>query len=123
MKALSAARIAFFLSGSLFTAPTLAIAEPQRMDFIDLVTDITSMREIEVEVSAVAMPFNGILILQRASHEVAVPIYANIDAVPREQRRAIMDRCGVSCRVTVVGRVGIIEMLGRGIVAKSVKVR
>jgi hypothetical protein len=123
MKTLRSARIPFVLAVSLITAPAPVLAEPRRVDFIDLVTDIASMAGIEVEVSAVGMPFNGILILQRASHEVAVQVYANIDAIPREQRRKIMDRCGTSCRVTVVGKLGTIELFGRGMIATSVNVR
>lgn len=118
-----AARIAIFLAGSLLAAPFPVLAEPRRVDFIDLATDIASMGGIEVDVSAVAMPFSGLLILQRAPHEVAVQIYTNIDAIPREQRRKIMDRCGTPCRVTIVGKIGTIELFGQGVIATSVSIR
>ena len=94
----------------------------QTVSLTDAKLDQDRLRGQEVEVSGNLMIVSEIALL-RSGSEDASPLVVDVKAVPREQRRKALDRCGaLGCAATVRGTVDRM-MTQPGIVADNIDLR
>lgn len=102
---------------------TLSAASPnyQTMSLTDVKLDQDGLRGREVEVSGNLVAVNAMALLRSSDMDTS-PLVVDFKAVPREQRRAMLEHCGASgCFVTIRGRVDRV-MAQPGIVADNLEV-
>ena len=92
------------------------------MSLTDVKLDQDSLRGRPVEVSGNLVMMGQMAMLRFDAMDTS-PLLVDFDAVPREQRRAMLERCGMlGCAATIRGRVDRV-MAQPGIVAATLEVR
>lgn len=93
-------------------APAPAGGGHRVMSLTDVKLDQDGLRDREVEVSGNLVPMGEMAFLRSGPMDTS-PLVVDSKAVPREQRRAMFERCGVSgCATTVPGDVGLARPAG-----------
>lgn len=88
----------------------------------DLKLDRDSLRGQRVEVAGTLVPIGEAALLRSSDTDLS-PVFVEVKAVPREQRRVLLDRCGIpGCSVIIRGLVGTV-MVQTGIVADSLDIQ
>lgn len=94
----------------------------QAMSLTDVKLDQDTIRDRKVEVSG-NLVMMGEMALLRFDATDTSPLMLDFKGVPREQRRLMLERCGMlGCTATVRGRVGRV-MHHSGILADSLEIR
>ena len=92
------------------------------MSLTDLKLDQGSLRGLGVEVAGTLVPLGETAVLRSSDTDLS-PLFVELTAVPHEQRRAFLERCGMlGCSVTIRGLVAPV-MAQPGIVADSLEIR
>ena len=92
------------------------------MSLTDLKLDQGSLRGQGVEVAGTLVPLGETAVLRSSDTDLS-PLFVELKAVPHEQRRAFLERCGMlGCSVTIRGLVAPV-MAQPGIVADSLEIR
>lgn len=94
----------------------------QAKSLTDVKLDQDSLRGRPVEVSGNLVVMGQMAMLRSDAMDTS-PLLVDFDAVPREQRRAMLERCGMlGCAATIRGKVERV-MAQPGIVAETLEVR
>ena len=100
-------RLHLLLAAALFLG-TPALAQ-QSMSMTDLKIDAASLEGQEVKVRAVVMTMGSSVVLTDPNIDFDTSgITANVDRLPREQRRYIVENCSLGCVMTVSGFVSTV---------------
>ena len=93
----------------------------QEMDLDDLKIDIKILANQKVKISAIGQYFGDTFMIKKEMMDMS-PIIVSIEAIPREQRKAIVKSCGTGAPVIVFGRIGKVNFQD-GIIADKVEVK
>lgn len=107
-------------------APT-SVAGPggsyARVALVDFKLDRESMRGQLIEVQGRMVIMGEVAMLQTDAMDMS-PAFLDITGLPREQRRQVLERCGMGgCEATVLGKVDVTKMMQVGLVGHSVILR
>ena len=103
-------------------ASPIACRSYRAMSLTDLRLDQGRLRGQGVEVAGTLMPLGEMAVLRSGDMDPS-PLFVELKAVPREQRRTLLERCGMpGCDVTIRGLVAPV-MAQPGIVADSLVIR
>ena len=103
------------------TAPTAPAAPTYRqMTLADLQVDAAELRGHRVEVTGVLQQVGEMVMLKDTLFS-ATGLFVEITAVPREERRRVLQLCGQGCTAVVRG-IGATVMMNPGVKAERVEI-
>jgi hypothetical protein len=97
------------LAKEILAKSTISAEDYQVIEYVDLKTDIASMRGKRISVKGFMLLLGENLVIYKEAGQMSA-IFANIDNVPRDERRQFMNDCGSGCVGTVKGKIGDVMM-------------